>query len=550
MKQTLEIFDTTLRDGAQTEGISFSVHDKLEIAKTLDAFGIRYIEAGNPGSNPKDMEFFAAASRLELTHAKLVAFGSTRRKGISVECDTNVQSLLAANTPCVSIFGKSWDLHVTDVLSTTLDENLQSIRETIRFFKEKGKEVFFDAEHFFDGWRNNRGYALQVLHAAVQGGADVLVLCDTNGGTAPMDVYEIVSAVCAEYHGKRIGIHCHNDTGCAVANSMLAVQAGAVHVQGTFAGLGERCGNADLGVLIPNLQLKEGHRCIEGSLEHLYETEMKIAEIANISVPNNKPYIGESAFAHKGGMHIDGVDKVSRSFEHIDPALVGNRRRFLISEVAGKKAVLLKIRAVAPWLTKDSPETAKILETLKNLEHEGYQFEAADASFELLVKKIIGTFTPHFHLSMYKVSSESPVPSGEMSSNAMIKIKVDGKAETTAAVGNGPVHALDLALRKALGIFYPELEEVHLVDYKVRVLESGSATASRVRVLIESTDGQRNWTTVGVSTDIIEASFAALVDSLEYRLCFSLQDSECALPTASQPQNDRQNLREKSTSTV
>jgi 2-isopropylmalate synthase len=519
MVQKLEMFDTTLRDGAQTEGISFSVSDKLAIVKTLDEFGVSYIEAGNPGSNPKDMEFFMAAADLKLQNAKLVAFGSTKRKGIRVEDDSNVMSLLQANTSCIAIFGKSWDLHVTEILCTTLEENLNCVSETVRFFKDKGKEVIFDAEHFFDGYRHNPDYALSVLDAAVKGGADVLVLCDTNGGTLPLQVYDIVKTVCDQFPGMRVGMHCHNDTGCAVANSVLGVEAGAVHVQGTFTGIGERCGNADLSIIIPNLQLKRGYQCISGNLEKLCDTEIKIADIANLLVPNFKPYVGESAFAHKGGMHIDGVDKVSHSFEHINPALVGNSRRFLLSEVSGKKAVLLKIKDIAPELTKDSPETTMILDKLKELEHEGYQFEAADASFELMVKKVIGKFKSHFDLNMYKASSESPAPEGEMNSNAMIKIKVDGSAETTAAVGNGPVHALDEALRKALCVFYPELANVHLIDYKVRVLETGHATGSRVRVLIESTDGHSKWITVGVSTDIIQASFAALVDSLEYKLC-------------------------------
>lgn len=515
----LEMFDTTLRDGAQTEGISFSVSDKLAVVKTLDEFGVRYIEAGNPGSNPKDMDFFRSAADLKLENAKLVAFGSTKRKNIAVEDDSNVVSLLAANTSCVAVFGKSWDLHVTEILGTTLEENLSCVRETISFFKSKGKEVIFDAEHFFDGYHNNPDYAMQVLTAAAQGGADALVLCDTNGGSLPMQVYTIVKTVKERFPDMRIGIHCHNDTGCAAANSMMAVEAGACHVQGTFMGIGERCGNADLSVIIPNLQLKGGYNCIEGNLERLSETEIKIAEIANITVANNKPYVGESAFAHKGGMHIDGVDKLSRSFEHIDPALVGNARKFLLSEVSGKKAVLLKIKDIAPQLTKDSPETTAILEKLKELEHEGYQFEAADASFELMVKKVIGQFKPHFELNMYKATSESPAPTGEQNSFAMIKINVDGFSETTASPGNGPVNALDLALRKALCVFFPVLSGVHLIDYKVRVLETGNATGSGVRVLIESTDGHRKWITVGVSTDIIGASFAALVDSLEYKLC-------------------------------
>ncbi|MEL4105441.1 citramalate synthase [Oscillospiraceae bacterium WX1] len=517
--QKLEMFDTTLRDGAQAEGVSFTVSDKLAIVKTLDDFGIRYIEAGNPGSNPKDMEFFRAVQSLPLKNARLVAFGSTKRKNVAVEDDANVVSLLEAGTASVSIFGKSWDLHVTEILHATLEENLDGVRETLQFFKEKGKEVIFDAEHFFDGYKANPDYAMRVLKAAKDGGADVLALCDTNGGTLPLQVYEIVKTVCTVFPDTRVGIHCHNDCGCAIASSMMAVEAGACHVQGTFMGIGERCGNADLSVIIPNLQLKAGYPCVDGGLEELCATEIKLSEIANMAVAKSKPYVGESAFAHKGGMHIDGVDKISRSFEHVDPSLVGNSRRFLLSEVSGKKAVLLKIKDIAPHLTKDSPETAQILERLKALEHEGYQFEAADASFELLVKKIIGTFKPHFDLDLYKASSESPVPEGEMNSIAMIKIKVDGSTETTAAVGNGPVNALDQALRKALCVFYPVLSSVHLFDYKVRVLETGFATGSRVRVLIESTDGHRNWITVGVSTDIIKASFAALVDSLEYKLC-------------------------------
>jgi len=517
--KALRILDTTLRDGAQAEGVSFSVSDKISVVRSLDEFGVQYIEAGNPGSNPKDMEFFELAADLELKNAKLVAFGSTKRKGIRVEEDGNVLSLLKANTPCVSIFGKSWDLHVTEILKATLEENLECVRDTLRFFKEKGKEVIFDAEHFFDGYLANPDYAMQVLLAACEGGADTLCLCDTNGGTPPMQVYEIVKDVCAHFPGHEVGIHCHNDTGCAVANSMLAVEAGVTHVQGTFTGIGERCGNADLSVIIPNLQLKGKYDCVNGNIERLCDTAARIAEITNLTVPSSKPYVGESAFAHKGGMHIDGVDKISRSFEHVDPQTVGNKRRFLLSEVSGKKAILLKIKGIAPELKKESPETTEILEKLKELEHEGYQFEAADASFELMVKKVLGRFRPHFNLSMYKTSGEFPPPDGQMSSSAMIKIEVNGSTETTAAVGNGPVHALDLALRKALCVFYPNLSSVHLIDYKVRVLETGHATGSRVRVLIESTDGHKKWITVGASTDIIQASFAALVDSLEYKLC-------------------------------
>jgi 2-isopropylmalate synthase len=512
------MFDTTLRDGAQTEGVSFSVSDKLEIVKTLDEFGVRYIEAGNPGSNPKDMEFFKSAAGLRLRNAQLVAFGSTKRTKISACDDSNVLSLLEANTDTVAIFGKSWDLHVTEILNATLEENLNCVRETVSFLKSKGKEVIFDAEHFFDGIRHNAAYAVQVLQAARDGGADVLVLCDTNGGTLPMRVYEIVRFVCEKFPGMRIGIHCHNDSGCAVANSMMAVEAGGVHVQGTFMGIGERCGNADLSVIIPNLQLKGGYQCIAGNLETLSMTEIKIAEIANLAVPNNKPYVGGSAFAHKGGMHIDGVDKLACSFEHIDPALVGNRRKFLLSEVSGKKAVLLKVKDIAPELTKNSPETALILERLKELEHEGYQFEAADASFELMVKKVIGRFRPHFELSMYKASSEHPAPDGEMNSNAMIK------SRWTAA----PKRQRPLATARSTR--WTARCAAHSPSFtragkcppdRLQSPRAGNRPShgSRVRVLIESTDGHRKWITVGVSTDIIEASFKALVDSLEYKLC-------------------------------
>ncbi|MGI5899916.1 MAG: citramalate synthase [Christensenellales bacterium] len=514
----LEILDTTLRDGAQAEGISFTVSDKILVVKALDQFGVKYIEAGNPGSNPKDMEFFERAASLKLNNAKLVAFGSTRRKCVTPEQDANVVSLLAANTPCVSIFGKSWDLHVKEILKTTLEENLCCVRDTLRFFKEKGKEVIFDAEHFFDGYLANPDYAISVLEAAVEGGADVLCLCDTNGGMQPLKLYEIVKELSERFPGVRLGIHCHNDAGCAVANSLLAVEAGCVHVQGTMNGIGERCGNADLSVIVADLQLKSGYECVSGNLKSLSKTCAIIAEVSNMSLSGSKPYVGASAFAHKGGMHIDGVDKVPHSFEHVDPRCVGNKRRFLLSEVSGKKAILLKVKDIAPHLTKESPETGAILERLKELEHQGYQFEAADASFELMVRRVLGTYKPHFNVSMYKTSGEFPHLDDGLSSNAMVKIMVDSNAEIAAAMGNGPVHALDQALRKAISKFYPSLSAVYLVDYKVRVLDSGHAAGSSVRVLIESTDGKTNWSTVGASTDIIEASFAALVDSLEFKL--------------------------------
>jgi 2-isopropylmalate synthase len=514
----LELFDSTLRDGAQGEGISFSVSDKVAIAHTLDEFGVDYIEAGNPGSNPKDIAFFEQMAGEPLRHAKLCAFGSTRRKNLKAEEDPGLQSLLSAGTGTVVIFGKSWDLHAQKVLGVTLKENLLMISDTVRYFKAHGKEVIFDAEHWFDGYKANPAYAMEVLAAARDAGADALCLCDTNGGALPLFVYESVKKVKALFPGTRLGIHCHNDTGCAAASSMLAVEAGCVQVQGTFTGIGERCGNADLSVLIPNLQLKQGYECITGGLASLSRTVLKVMDISNLAVPSNKPYVGASAFAHKGGMHIDGVTKVSASFEHVDPASVGNTRRFLMSEVSGRTTVLAKLAAIAPELNKDSPETGAIVKKLKELEHEGYLFEAADASFELMVLQVLHRYAPHFHLGMYRTSGEFPAPEVDTSASAMLSIQVDGKKETTAAMGNGPVHALDSALRKALKVFYPELDKVRLTDYKVRVLTGEEATASKVRVLIESTDGEVFWTTVGVSTDIIAASWQALCDSIEYIL--------------------------------
>lgn len=514
----IEIFDSTLRDGAQSEGISYSVQDKLSIVKTLDDFGVHYIEAGNPGSNPKDIEFFEKVKSLTLKNSTLCAFGSTRRKNIKVEEDENVASLLKADTKAVAIFGKSWELHIREILKVSLEENLELITDTISYLKSKGKEVIFDAEHFFDGYKSNPSYALTVLENALKAGADVLALCDTNGGTLPNEIYLITKRVADCFPTARISIHCHNDTDCAVANSIMAVEAGATQVQGTFIGVGERCGNADLSILIPNIQLKMGYECIGKDLSNLTDTVLKIYEISNLIPPNNKPYTGASAFAHKGGMHIDGVDKCNCSFEHIAPSCVGNKRRFLMSEMSGRATVISKLANIAPEIRKDSEEAKAILSKLKDLEHEGYQFESADASFELMVLNALGRFTPHFKLQMYKTSGEHPAPDGEMSAFALTKIMVNGQAETAASMGNGPVNALDGALRKALSIFYPALNEVHLTDYKVRVLSGDQATGAKVRVLIENTDGKQVWTTVGVSTDIIEASYFALADAIEYYL--------------------------------
>ena len=514
----IQIFDSTLRDGAQGEGISYSVTDKLSIVHTLDDFGIDYIEAGNPASNPKDIEFFSKLKEIRLRHAKLCAFGSTRRKGVKAAEDSNVQSLLQTQTPAVSIFGKSWDMHVEKVLRATLDENLELVYDTIRYMKDAGREVIFDAEHYFDGVLNNEEYALKVLKAAVEAGADCLALCDTNGGTLPHVIFDRVRQVVGLFPKVHVGIHCHNDTGCAVASSIAAVEAGAVQVQGTFTGTGERCGNADLSIIIPNLQLKMGYSCVDSDLTGLSRAVRHVCEISNMRVYQSKPYVGDSAFAHKGGMHIDGVSKLSSTFEHVSPESVGNVRRFLMSEVSGRTTVLKKLEKVAPDLQRDTPEVAQILEKLKVLENNGYQYEAADASFELMALKTLGRYKEHFTPIIYRTIGEYPPPNGERSASAVLSLRVDGREETTAAMGNGPVNALDNALRKALTVFYPDLGQVRLSDYKVRVLTGAEATASMVRVLIESTDGDRSWNTVGVGTDVVAASWEALCDSFEYIL--------------------------------
>ena len=497
-KRHIKLLDSTLRDGAQGEGVSFSLQDKVNIAQTLDEFGIDYIEGGNPGSNPKDMEFFRHVRDTRWKHARLCAFGATRRGGVAVEADENLQALLAADT--------------------SAEENLAMIRETVAFFKKHGREVLFDAEHFFDGYAGDSAYALKAIEAAMAAGADSVTLCDTRGGSAPMEVRQISETVVKKYPEMLFGVHCHNDIGCAVADSMLAVDAGVRLVQGTFLGCGERCGNADLSILIPNLILKKNCVCGVERLDKLMDVSLRLAEILNMTIPSGKPYIGRSAFAHKGGMHIDGVSKQPDSYEHVPPTVTGNRRRFLLSEMSGRTTILEKLRPYGPQFTKDSPEVVKIVERLKELEHEGYQFEAADASLELLIRRELGLHQPHFELVLYKTTGEFPSPDGRAQCSAMIEIKVENQTEVTAALGNGPVHALDQALRKALTVFYPALSDAQLTDFKVRVIDTEAATAARVRVLIESSDGAHVWTTVGVSSDIVEASWKALVDSIEYKL--------------------------------
>lgn len=511
------IYDSTLRDGAQALGISFTVEDKIKIVECLDRFGVQYIEAGNPGSNPKDLEFFEKAKDLKLKYAKIIAFGATRRMGIKVEDDANVQSLLKANTEAIAIFGKTWDFQVTDILKTTLEENLNMIYDTIKFFKDKGKEVVYDAEHFFDGYNANPEYAMKTLKAAVDAGVDCLALCDTKGSGLPSEIYDLTKIV-VETFGITVGIHCHNDNGMGVACSVSAVQAGAIQIQGTLNGFGERCGNANLSSIIPTLQLKMGIKCIpEDNMSELTSVSRFIDEVANVIHDERSPYVGKTAFAHKAGMHADAVNKNPWAYETVPPESVGNERLFIMSEVAGRSAILSHIQKVDSKISKDSPETAKVLEKMKEMEYLGYQYEGAESSFELVIRKVLGKYRPFFKLLEFKVIVNEPAINGA-NSTAMIKIDVDGQIEITAAEGDGPVNALDQALRKALEVFYPQIKKIKLTDYKVRVLDSTSATAAKVRVLIESTDGNESWNTIGVSADIIEASWIALVDSVEYRL--------------------------------
>ncbi|MCK8826193.1 citramalate synthase [Natroniella acetigena] len=511
----VQIYDTTLRDGTQREGISYSTEDKLKITKKLDQLGVDYIEGGWPGSNPKDIEYFKSVKELNLKSAKITAFGSTRRSKIKPEDDQNLQAILDSGVEVATIFGKTWDLHVTDALNTTLEENLEMIESSVRYLKEHGLEVHFDAEHFFDGYQANPKYALKVLQAAEKGGADTLVLCDTNGGTMPFEVEEIIVEI-KDKLKTSLGIHAHNDAGVAVANSLIAYESGAEHIQGTINGFGERCGNANLSSTLPNLKLKYGVDFIsDGELKRLTETSRYISEVANLTPPTHKPYVGDSSFAHKGGIHVSAILREPKTYEHIDPELVGNKRRVLVSELSGKSNLIYKAQELGIDIKEGSIDLHQVLSKIKELEHQGYYFEGAEASFKLLLEKATGKYNKLFDLEGVRIITEKTEELNP-NSEATIKVRVNGKRVHTAAEGEGPVNALDYALRKALCEFYPELEEIHLIDYKVRVLEGNDGTAAKVRVLIESSDGQETWGTVGVSTNIIEASWQALVDSIEY----------------------------------
>lgn len=514
MSDKIEIYDTTLRDGSQGEGINFSVEDKCRLTEHLDALGIDFIEGGWPGSNPRDVAFFEQAKRINLSYARLTAFGATRRKNLRCEDDPSIQSLLTAGTSVVTIFGKSWMLHVTDALRMSASENLEVIADSVRYLAARVPLVIYDAEHFFDGYRADPVYALATLHAAAEQNPHRIVLCDTNGGSLPDDVARITQRIVNEIPVP-IGIHCHNDADLATANTLAAVSAGAMHVQGTINGYGERCGNANLCSVLPNLELKQGRTGLgRERLAKLRETARFVSEIANLALAPNAPYVGDSAFAHKGGVHVSAVERNSETYEHIRPEVVGNRRRVLVSDLSGRA----NLHAKARELNLELDEEQRVLDEVKRMEHDGYEFEAAEASFELLVRKLRGVYQPYFELLGFRVIDEHRGSSMPMS-EATIKVRVGDCVEHTAASGTGPVHALDQALRRALDKFYPALADVRLVDYKVRVITGNlSGTASQVRVLVFSSDGASKWGTVGVSTNIVEASWQALVDAVEHKL--------------------------------
>jgi 2-isopropylmalate synthase len=515
--QKVKLYDTTLRDGSQGEGISYSVMDKILIAEELDKIGIEFIEGGWPGSNPKDREFFLKISRRKLKNAKIAAFSMTRRPNTKAEDDANLKALLKSNAQVITIVGKTWDFHVREVLKTTLDENLSMINDTVAYLVKKGFTVFYDAEHFFDAYKANKDYALKTLLSAQDAGAEAICLCDTNGATLTSGITRVIGEI-KDRIRVDLGIHCHNDAGVAVANTIAAVEAGVNIVQGTINGYGERCGNADLIPIIANLKIKLNIDCIpDAKLKQLTHLSHFVSEISNMRTKNEQPFVGDSAFAHKGGMHINAIMKNPLSYEHVDPSLVGNHRRILVSELGGKTGILLRAKDLSYGLSKEDPQTKKILKLVQSLEHKGFQFEAAEASFQILMQKALKKYKKFFELEGFKVVIEKRSDK-KITSEAVIKLKVKGIREHTAAEGDGPINALDNALRKALKDFYPTLAKMHLSDFKVRVLDEKAGTAAKVRVLIQSQDESDTWSTVGVSGNIIEASWQALVDSVEYKL--------------------------------
>ncbi len=517
MSKHITLYDTTLRDGTQGDQVNLSAEDKLRIAQKLEEFGIDYIEGGWPGSNPKDARFFDMAKKISFPASRITAFGSTRRAQISPYKDKNINMLLSTEAETLAIFGKSWDLHALQILGVSLDENLAMIEDTLSYLKKQGREVIYDAEHFFDGYKHNKKYALKTLTAAVNGGADIIVLCDTNGGTLPHELQTILSHTIPLIKIP-VGIHAHNDCGLALANSIAAAQLGATMVQGTINGYGERCGNADLIALIGNLEMKMGYDCVgPEKLKQLTELSRYVSEVANVPPLNQRPFVGKSAFAHKGGIHVSAIMKSPKSYEHIDPEKVGNRRRILVSDLSGKSNIEYKAREMDIRLKEDGHESHKIVHEIKKLEDQGYQFDAAEGSLELLIKKATGRFEEPFILESFRVIIEKN-HSGPSTSQATIKISVGNEQEITAAEGDGPVNALDNALRKALTKFFPHIEDMSLVDYKVRVIDGSHATAAKVRVQIETRDPREIWSTIGVSENIIEASWQALADSVQYKL--------------------------------
>ena len=532
MSDNVQIYDTTLRDGCQAEHVNFTVEDKLRVAQALDQLGVDFIEGGWPNeTNPRDREFFERARDGQWTHAQLAAFGSTRRASVHAEEDSQLQQLLASGAPVITIFGKSWDLHAREILRCSPEDNLAMIEESVAFLKSQGRTVFFDGEHYFDGYKADPAYALETLRAAQHGGADGLVLCDTNGGTLPFELRELTAVVAVEFPGVRLGIHCHNDAGMADANSLAAVLVGARQVQGTINGYGERSGNANLCTILPNLELKLGLRCLpEGKLADLTSLSLYVSELANLPHNSRQPYVGRSAFAHKGGMHVNAVMKLPASFEHVPPESVGNERRVLVSDQSGRSTILHKLQNLYPDLQRDDPLIQRVLEVVKERENRGYEYEAAEASLALLAMRLRGELPELFRLHGFRVMvekhNEDDVPYAE----ATIKIRVNGDQFHTAAEGNGPVNALDAALRKALRPKYPELDLLTLTDYKVRVLEATHGTGTAVRALIQTTDGEETWGTVGVHENIIQASWEALVDSIIYGLNKHLSKREEVRP--------------------